>query len=266
MPTPIISLDHVGKTFHPPFSFSRYLSTGAAHAPAVSALKELTWDIQRGSTIAVLGPNGAGKTTLLKILATLILPDEGTARVNGFDVSKHDRKIKGSIGFCSSDERSFYWRLTGRQNLNFFASLYGLSSSESDRRIKKLCGLFSVTFADNRFDSYSSGMKQIFSLIRALLHDPAILLLDEPYKALDYTTAQTVRAVLKSICFENAPKTVLFTTHHMDEAEHGADAIAIMHKGTLRACGTMPELRARYKKPDARLGDIFRAAELGISA
>ena len=154
-----------------------------------------------------------------------------------------------------SQERSFYWRLTGRQNLEFFASMYDLKNARD--KIQELFNLFEIDYQDNRFDSYSTGMKQKFALIRGLLNDPDLLLLDEPTKSLDYTTAVNLRTFIKERLVKKEGKTVIFTTHHMDEALDFCDLFMILHKGKLYAQGTLDELRRKINNPAATLGEIF---------
>jgi ABC-type methionine transport system ATPase subunit len=152
----------------------------------VTALDGLDLEVGRGRVFCLLGPNGAGKTTLIKVLATLVLPDGGRASVAGYDVALEPGPAKNAVGYAVSDERSFYWRLTGRQNLEFFGALYGLGGPARDRRIDELLRLAGLEeAADLRFNGYSTGMRQMLAFARALLADAAILLVDEPTRSLD---------------------------------------------------------------------------------
>ncbi|MGD9015601.1 MAG: ABC transporter ATP-binding protein, partial [Candidatus Omnitrophota bacterium] len=207
----------------------------------------------------ILGPNGAGKTTLLKILSTLILPDKGTIRVKGFSVGRDDEKIKSLIGLVTSGERSFYWRLSGRQNLEFFAAMSGLSKKAAKLKMQELFSMFRIDYLDQdkRFDAYSTGIKQKFALIRALLSDPELLLFDEPTKSLDYKTASDFRDFIKQDLVKRQGKTVIFTTHQMDEAVDFAQQFMILHQGRIFALGTLEELKTRVNNPNATLGEIF---------
>ena len=163
---------------------------------AVTALDGLDLEVGRGRVFCLLGPNGAGKTTLIKVLATLVLPDGGRASVAGHDVALEPGPAKRAVGYAVSDERSFYWRLTGRQNLEFFGALYGLGGPARDRRIGELLRLAGLEeAADLRFNGYSTGMRQMLAFARALLADAAILLVDEPTRSLDPQAADRVRAV-----------------------------------------------------------------------
>jgi ABC-2 type transport system ATP-binding protein len=151
----------------------------------VTAVQDADIAVEQGELFGLLGPNGAGKTTLIKLLSTLIVPTAGTAKVNGHDL-REQPKIKASIGLVTGDERSFYWRLTGRQNLEFFAGLNGFSADKAARRIDEVLEMIDLTDrAEERFQTYSTGMKQRLSLARGLLHDPPILFMDEPTKSLD---------------------------------------------------------------------------------
>ncbi|MFA5339870.1 MAG: ABC transporter ATP-binding protein [Candidatus Omnitrophota bacterium] len=250
----ILEVDGVTKDFTPPLSFGKLIRLDLRRGIPVRALEDVSFRLERGKTLAVLGPNGAGKTTLLKIIATLLLPDKGAVLFNGSDL---EEKIKMSVGLVTDEERSFYWRLTGRQNLEFFAALYGLDGKAAKSRINELSGLFAVDYADKRFDSYSTGMKRRFALMRGLLHDPELLLLDEPTKSLDYAAALNLRNFIKGTLVKTQGKTVILATHHMDEALDFCDLFMILNKGKLRAMGTLGQLREQAGDPAATLGEIF---------
>ncbi len=253
----ILEVNGVTKDFSPAFSLSGLLSSGLRRPSATRALDGLSLTLTKGSTLGILGPNGAGKTTLLKIISTLILPDKGSVKVNGQILGENDERIKASVGLATSGERSFYWRLSGRQNLDFFAAMYSLGKKQAAERIKELLELFGVTYQDKRFDSYSTGMQQKFALMRALIHDPEILLLDEPTKSLDYASSLELRNFIKDVLVKKHGKTVIFTTHHMDEAIDFGGIFMILHEGKLFAYGTLEELRAETNLPTASLGEIF---------
>lgn len=251
----ILEIEKLTKDFIPPLSLTKLIKLDFRHRRPTRALEDVSFSLKKGGMLGVLGPNGAGKTTLLKIIATLILPDKGSVIVNDCRLGIDDDKIKSFIGLVSSQERSFYWRLTGRQNLEFFASLYDLKNAKD--KIDELFNLFAIDYQDNRFDSYSTGMKQKFALIRGLLNDPELLLLDEPTKSLDYTTALNLRNFIKKNLVREKGKTVIFTTHNMDEALDFCDLFMILHKGKLFALGTLEELRKKVNNPAASLGEIF---------
>ena len=208
------------------------------------ALENVNIKVKEGELFGILGPNGAGKTTLIKVLCTLILPNEGTAYVNGYDVVEDEEKVKASIGLVTSEERSFYWRLTGRKNLEFFASLHNFSNSEAKSRIDEMLRIVGLEDrADDRFDSYSTGMKHRMAIARGLLNDPEILFMDEPTRSLDPYAAQKLREFIKEDLVREQRKTVFLSTHHLEEAEQLCNRIAIIDKARIKACGALSELR-----------------------
>jgi ABC-2 type transport system ATP-binding protein len=253
----ILEVENITKDFLPPLSLGRLLKSNFRKRRPTRALENVTFSLGKGSILGILGPNGAGKTTLLKIISTLILPDKGSVSLNGIRIDQDEQRTKSLVGMVLAPERSFYYRLTGMQNLDFFARLYGLNAGQAKARIDELLGLFNVDYQHRRFYSYSTGMQQKFSLMRALLNEPELLLLDEPTKSLDYSAANTLRAFIREeLCLKRV-KTVIFTTHHMDEAEEFADTFLILHKGRVFGCGTIEELRKAVGDPTASIGKIF---------
>ena len=212
----------------------------------VRALNGVTLKIDQGEVFGILGPNGAGKTTLIKILATLIIPDSGDARVLGHDLCHEPQRVRKAIGLVNTSERSFYWRLTGRQNLNFFASLYNLpDSDEGGKRIEQLLGFVGlIEKADTPFMKYSTGQKQRLALARALLSSPQVLLMDEPTNSLDPVAASEFRAFTKKELKEKQGKTVLWCTHNLKEAQEVCDRLAVIHRGKVIASGSLREMQA----------------------
>ncbi|WP_305064511.1 ABC transporter ATP-binding protein [Methanococcoides sp.] len=224
----------------------------------VTAVEEVNIKIKNGELFGVLGPNGAGKTTLIKMLCTLITPTEGTAYVNGYDIAKDSGKVRESIGFITADERSFYWRLTGRQNLKFFASLHNFYSQDAEKRIDDLLSLVGLeNRADDRFLSYSAGMKQRMAIARGLLNDPEVLFMDEPTKALDPGAAQNLREFIKDRIVKEQEQTVFLSTHHLGEAEQLCDRIMIIDESKIKVIGTIEELKNDLHKPNPTLDDVF---------
>ncbi|MEM4811010.1 MAG: ABC transporter ATP-binding protein [Thermofilum sp.] len=213
----------------------------------VEALRGVSFEVRRGEIFGLLGPNGAGKTTTIKILSTLLLPDEGEAWVNGFNVVEEPGKVRESIGVSLYSDRGFYWKLSGRENLMYFARLYHLEPSYAKERIRYLLELLDLQGdADRLVEEYSTGMKSKLNIARALLHDPPILFLDEPTIGLDPYAARKVREVVLQLREEG--KTVLLTTHNMFEADMLCDRIAIINKGAIIAVGTPAELKARVSQ------------------
>jgi ABC-2 type transport system ATP-binding protein len=224
----------------------------------IVACNEVDLRVREGELFGLVGPNGAGKTTLLKILSTIILPDSGKVMVNGFDVSRQDDKVRACIGLVTSETRSFYVRLSGRENLRFFASLYGLFSSSADKKIEELSELLEIKDKlDIMYQEYSSGIKQRFALARGLLNDAPILLVDEPTKSLDPSSAKTLRDFIRKKLVEQKKKTVIFTSHSLNEIQNLADTIAIMARGRLKASGPFDELRQKMSMPNASIDEDF---------
>jgi ABC-2 type transport system ATP-binding protein len=209
----------------------------------VTALDGLDLEVGRGRVFCLLGPNGAGKTTLVKVLATLVLPDGGRAMVEGHDVAYEPGPAKRAVGYAVSDERSFYWRLTGRQNLEFFGALYGLRGRARERRIDELLRIVGLDeAADLRFNGYSTGMRQMLGFARALLADAAILLVDEPTRSLDPQAADRIRSFLREELAGRQGKTILWATHDLGEAADCADDIAVISRGRIRLRGPAASL------------------------
>ncbi len=234
----------------------------------VTAVDHLNLQIRKGELFGLLGPNGAGKTTLVKILCTLLPPDEGTARVNGFDVEKRQMDVKMSIGtIFSVGERGFFWRLTGYSNLEFYAAINNVPRQGRQERIMQVLDLVGMKEqAFEHFQKYSGGMKRKLALARALLADPPVLLLDEPTTGLDVMSSRSIREFIKNDLSRKAGKTVLYTTHYVEEASHICDRVAIMNKGRIIALDTPDTLRSRVKKGEIADIVIKGMAENQISA
>ncbi len=206
------------------------------------ALAEVDLKVRRGSVVALVGSNGAGKTTLMKILSTLLTPSAGTARVLGHDVSSAPMDCRRSIGYAPAEERSFHGRLTVLQNLEFFASLQGMRRAEFRTRSMPLLETFGLSqHAEKRFAELSSGMKQSLAMVRSLLHDPPVLLLDEPTRSLSPDLAHHVWDLLRRLAHDQG-KTILLATHNLGEVEAVADEMAILHQGRLVIQGTADHL------------------------
>jgi ABC-2 type transport system ATP-binding protein len=210
----------------------------------VTVLENVNLQVKKGELFGLLGPNGAGKTTLIKILCTLIFPSDGTALINGNNIHKDGKAIRRTIGYVISEDRSFYWRLTGRQNLKFFAELNNYTKTEADRRISELLELTGLRDdADKLFKDYSSGMKQRLALSRALLASPEILFLDEPTKSLDPIAARDLKMFIRNRMVDEEKKTVVLATNNMQEAEDLCDRIAIMDHGRVKVCEALTEIK-----------------------
>jgi ABC-2 type transport system permease protein len=202
-------------------------------ADGTLAVDQVTFDVHSGEVFGLVGPNGAGKTTLVKVLSTLILPTSGTAQVNGYDLA-HERAVKSSIGLVTGNERSFYWRLTCRENLLFYAGLYDLSLVQAQSRIEKLVSLLGLDdFIDKRFDTCSTGMKHRLALACGLINDPAMLFLDEPTRSLDPLAAMRFRELVYALAHQEG-HTIFLVTHDLEEAVELCDRVGVMVRGRLR--------------------------------
>lgn len=208
-----------------------------------TALNGIDLEVKTGECFFLLGPNGAGKTTLIKLLATLLLPDEGQVYIKGMDVAQQPAKVKEVVGYAINEERSFYWRLTGRQNLEFYAALNNLSIKTMYQKIDDVLKITRLTqSADRRFSTYSAGMKQMLSIARALLCDPEILFVDEPTKSLDPLAAQKIRCFLKEELVKKRGHTIVWSSHDLKEVEEFGDSLAIMDQGKIRIKGTVSQV------------------------
>ena len=218
----------------------------------INAIDNLNLEIKKGELFGLLGPNGAGKTTLVKMLCTLLPPDYGTALINGYDIIKEQMNVKRSLGtLFSVGERGFFWRLNGYRNLEFFAAIYNVPRQKRHERIMevlKLVGLENSAF--DLYQKYSGGMKRKLSLARTLLPNPPILLLDEPTTGLDVISSRNIREFVKNTVSKESGKTVLYTTHYVEEAAQICDKIGILNHGKLIACDTPNALRDKIKKEE----------------
>jgi ABC-2 type transport system ATP-binding protein len=208
----------------------------------VVAVDGISFNVPQGSLFGMLGPNGAGKTTTVKMLTTLLIPTSGTARVLGYDVVDQADAIRGRIGFIFGGERGLYWRLSGINNLRYFASLYHVDPKVSDERIPYLLDLVGLKDrGQERVEGYSRGMKQRLHIARTLLHDPEVLFLDEPTMGLDPVGARELRQVIRNLQAEK--KTILLTTHYMFEADALCERIAVIDRGHIVALDTPKGLK-----------------------
>jgi len=207
----------------------------------VHALTGVSFEVQQGEFFGLLGRNGAGKTTLLKCLTTLISPSSGSARVNGFDVGAQAAQVRASLGCMLAGERGLYWKLTGRENLAYFAALHGLRGARQRRAIERVSARLGLEeHLDRAVETYSSGQRMKVAVARALVHEAPILVLDEPTNALDVHAARDLRLLLAELCREG--RTVLFSSHVLSEAEQLCDRVAIVDRGKIVAIDTPARL------------------------
>lgn len=239
-----ILVENLSKRFPPAYSGWRTLLQVVAPA-TVRALGGVSFQVEQGKVLAVVGANGAGKSTLLRILSTLLLPTEGRAVVAGFDVDRQAGQVRRHIGYHSGADFGFYGRLTGRENLEFFASLSGLSRRQTNDRIGELAEHLELGAAlDRQARGLSSGTINRLGLARAILHRPPVLLLDEPTRSLDPVASAEFRAVLKKLVRDQGT-TMLFASHILSEVEELADGVALISGGSLIAFDTPQGLLAK---------------------
>jgi len=226
----------------------------------IKAVHEVSFEVRPGEIFGLLGPNGAGKTTCLRLLSTLLQPTGGTARVAGHDIRTEPDQVRRNIGFLSGD-MGLYHRLTPREVVTFFGRLHRWPDRQLRDRVEEIFALLKIhDFADRKIEKLSSGMRQRVAIARTLVHQPPILILDEPTFGLDVPTARLIEEFILGA--RKTGKCILFSTHVMEEAEYLCDRIAVISAGEIRSMGTMPELRARTGKQ--RLREIFLDL-LGIS-
>ena len=214
----------------------------------VHAASDVTFECRAGEIFGLLGPNGAGKTTTLRMLATILTPTSGYATIAGFDVGTRPGAVREKIGFLAT-ETGLYDRFTARETLRFFGRINQLSNKDIAARTDAIFDTLHMTaLADRRVGTFSTGEKQKLSLARSILHDPPVLILDEPTFGLDVMSARTVVRTIE--LFRQQGRTILLSTHVMTIAEKLCDRIGILYKGTLHAIGTVDALRARFGGED----------------
>ncbi|MBN2004711.1 MAG: ABC transporter ATP-binding protein [Anaerolineae bacterium] len=210
----------------------------------VLAVDNITLTVHPGEVLALLGPNGAGKTTTVRMLSAILSPTSGRARIAGHDVVQCAREVRKRVGVLT-EAPGLYTRMTGREYLDFFGQLRGLSAAKRKERIAFLADWFKMTFAlDRRLGGYSKGMAQKIALIRTLLHDPPVLLLDEPTSAMDPESARLVRDTIMQMR-DDDHRSIIICTHNLPEAEELSDRLAVIHQGKIIEVGTSDELKGR---------------------
>ncbi|MBO8164782.1 MAG: ATP-binding cassette domain-containing protein [Brevibacillus sp.] len=218
------------------------------------AVDNLTFAIQPGEVLGLLGENGAGKTTTMRMMATVLQPTSGDITVDGFSVSRQSMQVRRRIGLLFGGDVGLYGRLTARENISYFGMLYGMEERALSERIIQLSRTLQMEeYLDRRVSGFSRGMKQKVAIARSLVHDPAVILLDEPTTGLDVSAASVFRRLIADL--RQAGKTILFSSHNMGEVEKLCDRVVIMHRGRLRFVGSIAELKQRYRLDD--LDDLF---------
>lgn len=220
----------------------------------ITVVDNLNFIVNNGEIVGLLGENGAGKTTTLRMISTMMKPTKGTAVVNGFDIFKESEKVRREIGVLFGGEVGLYDRLTARENIRYFAKLYGMNDLHIEKRIDELSkNLGMVEYIDKRVSQFSRGMKQKVSIARSIVHSPSTMLLDEPSTGLDVLATRTIKDFILKCKSKN--KTILFSSHSMSEVEKLCDRVIIIHKGKVKAQGTIDELKTTYNNTD--LEEVF---------
>ncbi len=240
----MIRLENVSMRYPVPKRYRDYMLRPFA-TKYFTALNGVSLAIEAGESVAIMGENGAGKTTMLRIIGGLLYPSGGKAKVRGYDTLICSREARKTVGYVLNEERSFYWRLTGKQNLEFFGALDNLRRRELRIRIHEVMELVGLLNAkDVRVGSYSCGMRQRLAIARGLLSNPDVLILDEPTKSLDLVSAESMRRLVFERLGRDHRKTIILATHNVTEAENVCGRVVIMSKGKLagsRALGDAAE-------------------------
>jgi ABC-2 type transport system ATP-binding protein len=247
----MLQVDGVTKIYSRPTGLQRLLIKSAS-AVDVHALAGVDLHVQPGEVVGLVGPNGAGKTTLIKIIATLLDATSGTTTVGGFNVMTDPVAVRQRIGLVLADDRSLYWRLTGRQNLEFFGVMQGLGWKAASRRADEMLSRVGLADRDKMVFGYSSGMRARLSIARAMLGRPPLLVLDEPTRALDPVATAAVGQLLRATAAEGVA--VLLSSHRLDELEAVSDRVVAIVNGGVRFDGTIAQLSG-----EANFADALRA-------
>ncbi|GAC1497385.1 MAG: hypothetical protein NVS1B2_19230 [Vulcanimicrobiaceae bacterium] len=266
MTQPAIVLAGVAKSFPADYRAASWLAVLRGTAPRRTVLHDIDLTIASGEVFGLLGSNGAGKTTLLKMLATLLLPDRGSIDIAGIDALARPLEVKRRIGLSMSDERSFYFRLTARENLAFFGTLAGVPPRALAGRVADVARVVDLGDAlDRPVKSYSSGMRQRLAVARALIGDPDIVLFDEPTRAVDPVHALAIRALVRDRLARELGKTIVLCTNALEEAWAVCDRIGILSAGAIAALGPPAAIAARFTEV-RRFAITFDRLDDGLAA
>ena len=219
-----------------------------------TVVNNLTFSVKPGEIVGLLGENGAGKTTTLRMISTMLRITSGTITVNDIDVKEKPAVVRKNIGILFGGDVGLYDRLTGRENIRYFANLYGMNKEEADRRVDELAESFGMKdYIDKPVGKYSRGMKQKISIARSIVHNPSVMLFDEPSTGLDVSAAKIVQDFILQCKKEG--KTILFSSHSIKEVEKLCDRVVIINKGNLLENCTLPELKEKHNDSDVE--EIF---------
>ncbi|MBU5591991.1 ATP-binding cassette domain-containing protein [Clostridium sp. MSJ-4] len=216
---------------------------------AVKAVDKVSFDVKPGEIVGLLGENGAGKTTTLRMLATMLKPTSGTAKINGCDIIHESSMVRGEIGILFGGEVGLYDRLTARENIKYFAQLNGMEKEKCEEQINKLVKIFGMEeYVDRRVGKFSRGMKQKVAIARSIVHDPKVMLFDEPTAGLDISASKIIQDFILQCKKEN--KAIIFSSHMMNEVEKLCDRVVIINKGKVVEQGTVQGLKEKYNNHD----------------
>lgn len=221
---------------------------------AFTAVDDISFEVNPGEIVGLLGENGAGKTTTMRVIATMMTPSKGEVKVNNFTITKEPDNVRKNLGVLFGGDVGLYDRLTARENIAYFAELNGLSKADTEERIKYLAKACQITdFMDKKAKGFSRGMRQKVSIARSIVHDPKVMLFDEPTTGLDISAARSIHDFIRQCKKEG--KAILLSSHSMYEVEKLCDRVIMMHKGKVIESGTLDEIREKYNNPD--LEEIF---------
>ncbi|MDQ0230381.1 ATP-binding cassette domain-containing protein [Metabacillus malikii] len=215
----------------------------------IEAVKNVSFQVKKGDVVGLLGENGAGKTTLLRMMSTVLEPSNGSINIDGIDIHKSPMKVKGKIGVLFGSETGLYDRLTAKENLEYFAKLHGMSQHETKARIDYLAVRFGMKdYLDRRVGGFSKGMRQKVTIARTLIHNPDIILFDEPTTGLDITSANMFRELIQQLRREG--KTIIFSSHIMEEVSQLCQSIIMIHQGEMIYNGSIKDLYKQEESED----------------
>lgn len=220
----------------------------------IHAVDDISFGVAKGEIVGLVGENGAGKTTTLRMLATMLKPSSGTATVNGYDIVRQPSQVRGEIGILFGGEVGLYDRLTGRENISYFAELNGMTKAETAASINELITLLDMQeYIERRVGKFSRGMKQKVAIARSIVHKPSVMLFDEPTAGLDVSAARIVQDFI--LHCKQEQKAIIFSSHSMSEVEKLCDRIVMIHKGKILEEGSVAELKTKYRNDN--LENVF---------
>ena len=220
----------------------------------IHAVDDISFGVAKGEIVGLVGENGAGKTTTLRMLATMLKPSSGTATVNGYDIVRQPSQVRGEIGILFGGEVGLYDRLTGRENISYFAELNGMTKAETAASINELITLLDMQeYIERRVGKFSRGMKQKVAIARSIVHKPSVMLFDEPTAGLDVSAARIVQDFI--LHCKQEQKAIIFSSHSMSEVEKLCDRIVVIHKGKILEEGSVAELKTKYRNDN--LENVF---------